>query len=47
MKNTITSLFIISNSFAFGQIPQGYYDNATGSGYTLKTQLENSIQWDS
>lgn len=43
MKNTITSLFIISISFAFGQIPQGYYDNATGSGYTLKTQLFNII----
>ena len=40
MKNTITSLFIISISFAFGQIPQGYYNSATGNGLTLKTKLK-------
>ncbi|MDY0018063.1 MAG: hypothetical protein RBS89_09540, partial [Candidatus Delongbacteria bacterium] len=25
------------------EIPPGYYDSATGSGYTLKTQLHNII----
>lgn len=29
--------------FSFSQIPNGYYDSATGSGYTLKTQLHNII----
>ncbi len=44
MKNTITSLFILSISFAFGQnIPQGYYNSATGTGLTLKTQLKQII----
>jgi len=28
----------------FSQIPSGYYDSATGTGYTLKTQLYNIIK---
>lgn len=41
------SYFILANLiFSLilnAQIPAGYYDSATGSGYTLKTQLHNII----
>jgi len=37
----VTLLFV---SFSFGQIPSGYYNTATGTGYTLKTQLYNIIK---
>jgi len=30
-------------SISFGQIPTGYYDSATGSGYTLQSQLKAII----
>ena len=30
--------------YATAQIPAGYYNNATGTGYTLKTQLHNIIK---
>jgi len=30
--------------FSFSQIPTGYYSTATGTGYTLKTQLYNKIK---
>jgi endonuclease I len=43
MKKIITSIFLIIISYAFGQIPQGYYDSATGTGYTLKTNLFSII----
>ena len=36
-----TLLFVVEAMFA--QIPAGYYDSATGSGATLKTQLYNII----
>jgi hypothetical protein len=43
LKSTHYSfLFIVTASFA--QAPAGYYNNATGSGYTLKTQLYNIIK---
>lgn len=35
-------LFLFTTT-CFAQIPSGYYDTATGSGYTLKTQLYNII----
>ena len=35
-------LFVITSSFA--QIPSGYYNTATGTGYNLKTQLYNIIK---
>jgi endonuclease I/chitodextrinase len=44
MKEKI--LFIVSIllfSTAFCQIPSNYYNNATGTGYTLKTQLKTII----
>ena len=39
----IFATFLVINSL-FAQIPSGYYDSATGSGYTLKTQLYNIIK---
>ena len=37
-------LFLFTSLFSFAQIPSGYYDTASGSGYTLKTQLYNIIK---
>ena len=34
----------ITSSSLLAQIPAGYYTNATGTGYTLKTQLYNIIK---
>ncbi|MEF3078806.1 endonuclease [Winogradskyella poriferorum] len=34
---------LIFTTVGFAQIPAGYYDSATGTGYTLKTQLHNII----
>lgn len=45
MKKKLLSILIIFSSFlGFSQIPNGYYNSATGSGYTLKTQLKNIIK---
>ena len=33
-------LFLLISGFTFSQIPANYYDTATGTGYTLKTQLK-------
>lgn len=35
---------ILFTIYSFGQAPSGYYSSATGSGYTLKTQLYNIIK---
>ena len=43
MKYRFLLLIALCFSFGFAQIPNGYYDTATGSGYTLKTQLYNII----
>lgn len=43
MKNNYTLLLILLSSWCFAQIPNGYYNSATGSGYTLKTQLKTRI----
>ncbi|KIX22755.1 hypothetical protein SY27_02765 [Flavobacterium sp. 316] len=43
MKKNFTLLLLLTLSYSFSQIPTGYYDTATGSGYTLKTQLYNII----
>lgn len=42
MKHIYLLLFFIS-SLGFAQIPSNYYDAATGTGYTLKTQLRDII----
>lgn len=50
MKNIITNLLILLSGISYSQstysvnaIPNGYYNTATGTGYTLKTQLFNII----
>lgn len=43
MKQLYT-FFILISFFASAQIPTGYYNSATGSGFTLKTQLHNIIK---
>lgn len=42
MRTPITSFFLFLSAIAFSQ-PSGYYNNATGTGETLKTQLYNII----
>ncbi|WP_034059475.1 endonuclease [Lacinutrix jangbogonensis] len=36
----ITFTFLLTASIAFAQVPTSYYNAATGTGYTLKTQLK-------
>jgi len=43
MKKIFTLSILLCAVVAFGQIPAGYYNTATGTGYTLKTQLHNII----
>jgi len=43
MRKKHTLLFLLFITIGFAQIPTGYYNTATGSGYTLKTQLYNII----
>jgi endonuclease I len=43
MKKNFTLLVLALVSISFAQIPAGYYNTATGTGYTLKTQLFNII----
>ncbi|REE81953.1 putative secreted protein (Por secretion system target) [Lutibacter oceani] len=42
MKKLLLLFYLISIT-VYSQIPAGYYDTATGTGYTLKTQLYNII----
>jgi endonuclease I len=44
MKKITTLVTLLIVTFCFGQIPNGYYNTATGTGYTLKTQLYNIIK---
>lgn len=44
MKNNFTLITLLVSVAVFAQIPAGYYNNATGTGYTLKTQLYNIIK---
>ena len=43
MKQFYTALLILFTVTVSAQIPSGYYDAATGSGYTLKSQLKTII----
>jgi endonuclease I/chitodextrinase len=43
MKHFYTLLLLLISATTFAQIPSGYYSTATGTGYTLKTQLYNII----
>ncbi|MBG6185691.1 endonuclease [Flavobacterium sp. CAN_S2] len=44
MKQIYSLLFLFLFVAGFAQAPDGYYANATGTGYTLKTQLYNIIK---
>ncbi|MEZ4877385.1 MAG: endonuclease [Flavobacterium sp.] len=44
MKKNFTTLLLLLVSICFAQIPNGYYNSATGTGYILKTQLHNIIK---
>jgi endonuclease I len=44
MKKSYTYLLLFLCTVGFAQAPAGYYSSATGSGYTLKTQLYNIIK---
>ncbi len=44
MKKNYLLLLLILCTVGFAQIPAGYYNTSTGSGYTLKTQLYNIIK---
>src|SRR5690554_3523334 len=43
MKKTVFILLGLFTLFGFSQPPANYYSSATGTGYTLKTQLYNII----
>ena len=43
MRLIYTLLTVLITSSVYAQIPSGYYDSATGSGFTLKTQLKQII----
>jgi endonuclease I len=44
MKKIYSLFFLFCFTAVFAQIPSGYYNTATGTGYTLKTQLYNIIK---
>ncbi|MBF4507555.1 endonuclease [Flavobacterium sp. JLP] len=44
MKKNYFLLLLVFVTAGFAQIPSGYYTTATGTGYTLKTQLYNIIK---
>ena len=44
MKQIYSLLLLLLATVGFAQAPAGYYATATGSGYTLKTQLYNIIK---
>jgi endonuclease I len=44
MKKIILLGSVLLSTFLFAQAPSGYYSTATGTGYTLKTQLYNIIK---
>jgi len=43
MKKIYTLAFLFLAAITIAQPPAGYYNSATGTGYTLKTQLHNII----
>ncbi|MFV8323503.1 endonuclease [Flavobacterium sp. LS2R12] len=44
MKKIYSALLLLFVTAAIAQIPSGYYTTASGTGYTLKTQLYNIIK---
>ena len=43
LKNIFSILLLLVGIHIHAQIPSGYYNSATGSGYTLKSQLKTII----
>jgi len=43
MKQIYAIIALLIANTALAQVPSGYYDSATGTGFTLKTQLKNII----
>ena len=43
MKQIYILIALLVTTVGFAQVPAGYYSTATGTGYTLKTQLHNII----
>ncbi|RSK39316.1 endonuclease [Mangrovimonas spongiae] len=43
MKQFYSLFLLLITTTVFAQVPAGYYDSATGTGYTLKTQLKEII----
>ena len=43
MRKKIALIFIFTLSLAHSQVPDGYYDSATGVNYELKSQLYEII----
>lgn len=46
MKKNYLLFTLLASSICFAQIPVGYYNTATGTGYALKTQLKTIISND-
>lgn len=46
MKKLYTLIVLLVSTVAFAQVPANYYSTATGTGFTLKTQLKNIIDTD-
>ncbi|MDH7447203.1 endonuclease [Aquimarina sp. 2201CG14-23] len=46
MKTKLLLIALCTFYAGYSQVPTNYYDSATGSGYTLKTQLKNIIDSD-
>lgn len=44
MTKKLFAFFLLISATLNAQVPTGYYDSATGDGYTLKTQLKNIIK---
>jgi endonuclease I len=44
MRKIYSLLFLLTFTIGIAQIPSSYYSTATGSGYTLKTQLYNIVK---
>jgi|ThiBioDrversion2_1041553.scaffolds.fasta_scaffold06481_4 endonuclease I len=44
MKKNYSFLLLLIATIGYAQAPAGYYNSATGTGYTLKTQLYNIIR---
>lgn len=42
-KISFLIIILLTTSLGFSQIPTGYYNSATGNGFTLKTQLHSII----